>query len=275
MREAYCKWPEHLLPFCPASGVAASAAGGKLYGMRVQRLVDNIANALLPATCGVCGATTGDGRICLPCFAALPWNRHACPTCAEPLQRYVSSALPCGRCQGQRSSVTRTLAPLGYAFPIDEMLKALKFHRRLDVAPLLAELAAPSVWDSGVQFDALVPVPLHRWRHARRGYNQAEELARALSRIVSVPVQRLVKRVRATPPQSGLNAAARRRNLRGAFLARRNVVADHVLIVDDVVTTGETTRAMARALQASGVSAVSALAVARSGSAALSKPRGR
>ncbi len=233
--------------------------------MRIQNLAGKITNALFPPECSVCGAALVNGRICLPCFDALPWNSHACPSCAEPLQRQVSSALPCGRCQQQPLPFQRVLAPLVYAFPIDAMLKGLKFGRRLDVAPLLAELTAPAVWDSGVCFDALVPVPLHRWRHARRGYNQAAELARALSRIVAVPVRRLVSRVRATPPQSGLNAAARRRNLRGAFRVQNATAASHVLVVDDVITTGETTRAIARALHASGVATVSVLAVARAG----------
>ncbi len=231
--------------------------------MRDASWLGDLADALFPRACGLCGTALAAGRICLPCFQDLPWNAHACPLCAEPLPAQVSAALPCGRCQRSPPPFRQTLAPLVYAFPIDAVLKGLKFHKRLDVAPMLAELVVPSIWASAERFDALVPVPLHRWRHGWRGYNQAEEIARALARLAHIPVRRLVSRIRSTPPQSGLAAKSRRRNLNGAFRAKRWERAGHVLVVDDVITTGETTRAMARALRASGVRQVSVLAVAR------------
>ncbi len=237
--------------------------------MRFANLPGELADALFPPECGLCGKRLVSGRICLPCFDDLPWNTHACPTCADPLPQPVSAILPCGRCQTSPPPFRLALAPLVYTFPIDAVLKGLKFHNRLDVAPMLAELMAPSVWHTGRRFDALVPVPLHRWRHAWRGYNQADEIARALSALVRIPVRRLVSRVRATPPQSGLNARARRRNLHGAFRVRRVVTAAHVLVIDDVITTAETTRAIAGALRASGVGEVSVLAVARAATRAV------
>ena len=128
---------------------------------------------------------------------------------------------------------------------------------------MLAELLAPSVWDSGERYDALVPVPLHRWRHARRGYNQADEIARALSVLTRIPVLRAVKRRRATSPQTGLDARQRRGNLRSAFSQKCTIHRKHVLLVDDVITTGETIRAVASALHQAGAARVTAVAVAR------------
>lgn len=231
--------------------------------MRFTDLANNLADALFPRDCSICGARLSGGRICVPCFDELPWNTHACPVCADPVPAPVSVTTPCGSCQRRPLPVTRVLAPLVYRFPVDAVLKGLKFHNRLDVSPMLAELLAPSIWDSGERYDALVPVPLHRWRHARRGYNQAEEIARALSRLTGIPVHRAVRRRRATAPQAGLNARRRRGNLHGAFSVRRTLSRRHVLIVDDVITTGETIRAVARALHQAGADRVSAAAVAR------------
>ncbi len=231
--------------------------------MWLTGLASDLADALFPRDCSICGARVSGGRICVPCFDELPWNMHACPTCADPLPEQVSVSTPCGACQRRSLPVTRVLAPLVYRFPIDAVLKGLKFHNRLDVSPMLAELLAPSIWDSGERYDALVPVPLHRWRHARRGYNQADEIARALSFLTQIPVRRAVKRRRATSPQTGLNARRRRGNLRGAFRQKCTMRGKHVLIVDDVITTGETIRAVASALQQAGADRVSAIAVAR------------
>ena len=113
--------------------------------------------------------------------------------------------------------------------------------------------------------DALLPVPLHWWRHATRGFNQADELCRILQKNHKLPLIRNVTRVRATPYQSGLDARSRRRNLRSAFAARGQINARHVLIVDDVITTGETCRQLAKVLRKNGAEKVSVLAIARAG----------
>jgi ComF family protein len=114
-----------------------------------------------------------------------------------------------------------------------------------------------------VDIDALLPMPLHWRRQAMRGFNQAFELSRVLQRRSGLPLLRSIRRVRATAFQSGLAAADRRHNLRNAFRAREAVTAKHVLIVDDVITTGETCARLAAVLIAAGAKKVSALAVAR------------
>ena len=115
--------------------------------------------------------------------------------------------------------------------------------------------------------DLLVPVPLHVWRRVRRGFNQSDDLARRLD----VPVMRLLMRARATVPQTGLTAAARRRNVRDAFRlppflprgARRRLAGRIVVLVDDVRTTGATLDACASVLKDAGAGEVRALTVAR------------
>lgn len=158
--------------------------------------------------------------------------------------------------------------------PFDEVLRdvihGLKFQGRRSLAtelgPMLREAGAPLL--SGA--DAVVPVPLHPWRQWMRGYNQAALLAATLG----LPVWHLLKRTRATPSQSTLDAPARRQNVRKAFAsggwwpgsreaARRRVHGRVVVLVDDVVTTGATLEACARVLRAAGAREVRALAAAR------------
>lgn len=152
---------------------------------------------------------------------------------------------------------------LAYRFPVDVAIKSFKFRRKLYYAPAFAEilgLAAAHLDDS---IDALLPVPLHWRRKARRGFNQAEEIAKPLARQLRLPLLGNVVRQRHTPFQSGLDAVARRRNIRGAFYVRRVTGVRHVLIVDDVMTTGATVNQLAATLLQHGVPRVSALVLAR------------
>lgn len=175
-----------------------------------------------------------------------------------------ADATPCAQCQSDPLPLWRIVAPLEYRFPVDALVKGLKFRHRLWLAPALAELLQPHLGSAGLDADALVPIPLHRWRHARRGFNQADELARSLRRSTGLAVSRCLHRCRPTAPQSGLDATARVRNLERAFVARRVPAMRHALLVDDVVTTGVTASAAAHALLVAGVKRVSLVAVARS-----------
>lgn len=155
------------------------------------------------------------------------------------------------------------MAPLLYAFPVDAAIKALKFRRQLFYLPVFATLLERSIAQSFTDIDALVPVPLHRWRHALRGFNQSLELCSALSRRTGIPVVRGVKRVRATKSQSGLTAQERRRNLQGAFSLSDRVRFCNLLLIDDVMTTGETCAEMSKMLLAAGAAKVQVLTIAR------------
>ena len=146
---------------------------------------------------------------------------------------------------------------------MDAAIKAMKFRRRLFYVPAFARILLQAMENMPGQFDALLPVPLHWRRQAYRGFNQAGELAIALSRKTGLPILNNVFRRRATPYQSGLAAADRQRNLRAAFTVRGTITARHVLIVDDVITTGETCRQLALLVLEEGAEKVSVIAIAR------------
>ena len=211
--------------------------------MSLLRLLPAFDDAVMPRRCVFCGTRTrhGERSVCAPCYEELPWVEST-PT-ISPL--YV------------------VVAPLAYEFPVDAAIKALKFRRRLWYGPALAGLLRDAAGALPDDIDAVLPVPLHWRRQWLRGFNQAREIGVPVARQLDVPVIGGMCRARATRPQSGLTAGERSRNLQAAFRARQTCDARHVLIVDDVVTTGATIGQLARAVLRSGAERVSAIAVAQ------------
>ncbi|MEP6940450.1 MAG: ComF family protein [Rudaea sp.] len=226
---------------------------------------------LLPTRCLLCGACGDAPRdLCVACAGDLVRNRHACARCALPLSM---DAPLCGECLARPPPFDAAFAPFEYAHPLDLLLTGLKFGRSLAAGRVLADLWAHAIRnalaDGSVAAlpDVLVPIPLHRDRLRERGYNQALELARALGRDLGVPVvTNLLRRDRPTPAQTGLDAAARRRSLRGAFSfvpIAGKPLPTRIALVDDVMTTGATIRECARVLRKSGAARIEAWALAR------------
>lgn len=253
--------------------LAAEPASPSLRALR-QRLghwlrVD-AARLLWPNRCLACEAPGLEGLdLCAACADALPWNRCACPRCALPLP----APAVCGDClrreavlgrRGRAPALDGVLASFVYAAPLDRLLPRFKFHRDFAAGALLAQLMAESAGE-WPRPGAVVPVPLHRARLRRRGYDQALELARPLAHALDLPLRDdLLQRVRLTAPQSELSAAGRRRNLRGAFaVTAGGPLPAHVALIDDVMTTGATLWAAADALKRAGVLRVEAWVCAR------------
>jgi len=145
-----------------------------------------------------------------------------------------------------------------------EWIHLYKYSRVKTLAQPLCELLARAVPRSE-RFDAIVPVPLHWLRQWRRGFNQSELLARGLARHLRLPVLSALRRGRSTQVQAGLSNTARRRNVARAFQGRRwiSVEGKCILLIDDVMTTGSTAAACARALKNAGATRVVFAAVAR------------
>jgi ComF family protein len=235
------------------------------------RLFDRLLHALLPAPCLGCGqplpprgTTLG---LCMRCRAALsPLPREACAVCARPL---AAHALPedyrCGACRERPPAFDRLLALWSYRSPLDSVVRGLKFGRLDYLGGHLATALADGLGDRLAGFDRVVPVPLHWRRRLARGYNQAEQIAKPLATRLGLPCAPLLTRRRATPPQSLLGKADRLANLRKAFRVPRpgEVRGLHVLLVDDVATTGATLDAAARVLKNAGAASVTALVAGR------------
>ena len=250
-------------------GIAVNQTrGAEVDGLR-RRLgfwLRNDASRLLwPTRCLVCGETGGEAWDRGPaCAAALPWQRRACRSCALPLPEAESDAAVCGSCLASPPPLDAVHAACLYAPPLDRLLPRFKFHEDLAAGRLLAQLMTDA-FAPLARPDALVPIPLHVARLRRRGYDQALELAKPLARALRIPLRGdLLRRVRATAAQSERAAAARQRNGRGAFAVMPGaVIPRHVALVDDVMTTGATLHAAARALRRAGVERVDACLRAR------------
>ena len=174
----------------------------------------------------------------------------------------------CGRCRRRRPPFTYARAAVRYDEVAREAVHALKFRGHRALAAPLGDLIAgmgPAGRPSGPP-DLLVPVPLHPRRERERGFNQALLLCRRVGEAWSVPVcADALERTLATRPQTELTAGARRANVRDAFALRspERVAGRHVVLIDDVVTTGSTVAACARCLAKGGVATVGVLTVAR------------
>ncbi len=216
---------------------------------------------LLPSSCLLCdepAASTLD--LCVACARALPWIESACPRCAIPVAP-EDHGVPCGACQ-QRHALTNASAALLYQWPVDVLHRRFKFSGDLASGRSLARLMACRFAPACVGHPVLVPIPLHRDRLRRRGYDQAAELARPLATLLGLECRLVLRRGTATVAQSSLDASARQRNVRDAFQCVAPAPA-HVVLVDDVMTTGATLHAAARASLQAGARRVDAWVCAR------------
>jgi len=213
--------------------------------------------------CVLCDQPAGQGRICRQCRRILPWNDIFCECCGQAINAVQPPGVACTACESRRPRFEIARAPLIYDFPVDAIIKAIKFKRQLWYVPAFAELLLRTLESEFAGIDALVPVPLHRWRQIARGFNQATELCRPLQQATGLPILTQAARIRATSAQPGLNAAERKKNLKDAFAVSGKLKCRQPLIVDDVITTGETCSQLAMTLLKAGAESVSVLTVAR------------
>ncbi|MCP1416707.1 ComF family protein [Pseudomonas laurylsulfativorans] len=205
--------------------------------------------------------------VCTACETELPWLGDHCLTCALPLP---AAGLTCGHCLRQPPAFEQVIAPWTYSFPLDSLITRFKHNAKWPFGRLLAELLAEFLqhrFEEDLRRpELLIPVPLANRRLRQRGFNQAAMLAHWLSDALEIPCdERLLLRIQDTDAQQALNAEARLKNLRNAFALApsANVKGQHLALVDDVLTTGATTQAVARLLMDAGAARVDVYCLAR------------
>jgi ComF family protein len=189
-----------------------------------------------------------------------PIDAPVCHVCGDPRPANVTSG--CVRCRRSQHVIARARSAGLYDGRLRDAIHAFKYDGRRTLAAPLAALMRARGAEALAGADLAVAVPLHRSRLRERGFNQAEDLAAHLG----LPVARVLRRVRATRPQTSLEAHERRENVSRAFAARRwarSILGAIIVIVDDVMTTGATLDACARVLRRSGAREVRALTAGR------------
>jgi len=257
---------------------------------QIHTILSQLGSVLLAARCRVCRETlTSFSRVplCELCLGrvsplALP---ASCTICQRPLSAAALAAEPqanysatqesnatllCGPCHRGDPSVDSLRSFGSYDGTLRAMILLLKYERVRTLAHPLGNWLAQALATHPArnQIDMVVPVPLHPRRQRKRGFNQAELLARALTKKLTkntpLPVQpRLLTRIKNTPPQTGLTVAQREKNMHNAFEVRRKLDGQRILVLDDICTTGATLNACAQALRRAGAANVYGLTVAR------------
>ena len=217
----------------------------------------------LPPRCAGCGQVIDEvGAFCPPCWGKIEWlGRSGCNRCGLPLSGTEIDT--CARCKADPPRLDRMLAAVAYdELPRSIALK-LKYGRKVALARTMARYMAPLRGD-WPEDAVIVPVPLHRWRLWNRGFNQSALVARELARLWQLGDQPgALRRVKRTQPLKGLNHAQRRKAVSGAFRANVDLKGRTAILIDDVLTSGSTAEACARALRRAGASRIELICWAR------------
>jgi len=221
--------------------------------------LDALADLFYPRRCAACDRRSSD-VLCRICFDALPRiEGPRCERCGLPtaFETYV-----CDACANVDFGFETAKAPLKYEGTGKEVVHALKYRGYRTVAERVMAPLMVGVLDGEIHFDAVVPVPLHRSRMRRRGFNQAALMAGAVANEINTPLSDRMEAVRKTRDQVELTAQERKTNVSGAFRSREPMHG-RILLVDDVFTTGATTSECAETLLHAGASEVHALTFCR------------
>ncbi len=228
----------------------------------------SIAEAVYPSRCEICLTSLPDrGWLCDKCEGELDKlaGHPACPRCAAPL---AMDDMPCPFCLNKGLYPLQAIARLAiYEEPLRRLIHSMKYESRWPLAELLAERLCEqsSLVRLMSRIDLIVPVPLHIGRRLSRGYNQADVIASVIGKRFRKPVGRVASRLRSTPTQTRIyDQAERAANVKHAFglLNDKKVAGKHILLVDDVMTTGSTLRETARCMLFAKPASVSAAVLA-------------
>jgi ComF family protein len=233
---------------------------------------DAALNFLYPPVCQICKnerATAREGYVGGKCWSGLRFlTAPYCERCGLPYEGSITHSFVCQNCQGIEFGFSFARSAMVANRVILQVIGLYKYNRAVWFEPFLGDLltrqAVPTL--SAQKWDVVVPVPLHPLKEREREFNQAERLARHLSGALRIPVNtRLIRRAKFTGTQTLLTRPERAANMDGAFIPRagKQLAGERVILVDDVLTTGATTSACARALRECGAGDVCVWTVAR------------
>ena len=223
---------------------------------------------LISSSCVLCDTSVNrEISLCDACQADLPAISHACRACGIPLDEAQSI---CGQCLKSPPKVDYSLSLYHYEIPIDYLITELKFAQKLSHAAILGFLLKQQLLKNNPKDlpDALLPVPLHRKRLIKRGFNQSLEITKIVAKELNIPIEnQLIQRSKATRAQTELNLKQRKTNIKGCFNLKnpneKMPDLQHIVIIDDVVTTGATTNELAKVLKSAGIKKVGVWSIAR------------
>lgn len=231
---------------------------------QVSQLAGAVVNFVFPPTCANCNNV--GALLCATCRSEIVLLcGPVCEQCGRPLSTNGSTPRSlCPACLRDPLNIRVRAATL-YREPVTRLIHKLKYNQQFALAEPLADLMMEAwpAWPERIT--AVVPIPLHAKREKERGFNQAAVIAEALARRLDLPVEsRALRRTRYTAPQVSLDARERQTNMQDAFACETNaLLGAHVLLIDDVCTTGATLSAAADALRQAGVASVVGYCVAR------------
>lgn len=242
---------------------------GRRFRSALVRLGAQAMDIIVPPACSACQSPLqAHHTLCAACWRDVAFIRPPlCDVTGIPLPFSTGERMVSARALAQPPAYDRARAVAQHSGAMRKLVHQFKYTDRHDALPLFGRWLAEAGRDLLADADVIVPVPMSRLRLILRHYNQSSLLARALAGITRIPAEHLaLRRVRTTPRQVGLTGAQRRLNVAGAFRVperlRHRVEGKRVLLLDDVITTGATAEACARALRRAGAVRVDVLALA-------------
>ena len=238
------------------------------YGMNSNKVIERLKDIIFPKRCALCDEPIrGEGiGACDKCVKRIKYCRgHVCVKCGRICDE---GHLYCNDCQKIGHVFDAGRFPLSYEC-VAESIFRFKYHNRPEYAFFYANMIYSELaeWIKSLKADALIPVPLHEARQRKRGYNQAAELSKAISRLTGIPTfDDVAFRIRNTVPQKENDGRQRQINVKKAFIIKENVVKlNTIIIVDDIFTTGSTIDSLAEAFRQTGVTRIFFITVTGAG----------